>query len=226
MTTRAGTGLSRATAQPRCAVSSRLNWHLRPQVRHRDSVLARASQTDPTEQKDFENKYPAWDSIHYELVNKHGLKSVSPEEANAMLEAKQAILVDVRPEESHDEYHPKGAINVPAFRIINVSQAGGFGSVMKFAVMTFNGVTPTEANPEFPDLAKGAAEGDKMLILVCEQGGSLAPTTTFPTGKVSRSLKAAWRLIYNGALPAEKVMHMEGGVRGWRDAGLPISEKE
>eukprot|EP00890_Picochlorum_soloecismus_P005763 jgi/Picsp_1/6188/NSC_03542-R1_senescence-associated protein din1 len=223
MTTISITGVSRVT-QPRSAVP-RLNWQQRPQGRHRESVLAKASQID-SQQKDFEYKYPAWDSIHYELVNKHGLKSVSPEEANVMLEAKQAILVDVRPEESHDEYHPEGAINVPAFRIIKMSQGGGFGSVMRFAVMTFNGVTPTEANPEFPDLAKSAAEGDKMVILVCEQGGSLAPTTTFPTGKVSRSLKAAWRLIYNGALPAEKVMHLEGGVRGWRDAGLPISEKE
>ena len=36
-----------------------------------------------------------------------------------------------------------------------------------------------------------AAEGSKKVILACEAGGSLVPTTSFQYGKESRSLKAS-----------------------------------
>lgn len=32
-----------------------------------------------------------------------------------------------------------------------------------------------------------------QVILACEAGGTLEPSVNFPTGKVSRSLKAAWK---------------------------------
>lgn len=197
----------------------------RPHIRGLISspLVPRASSTD-AENLEFVYKYPSWDSIHYELTNKYDLRSVDPVEAASLVESGKAVLVDVRPQESHTEYHPEGAMNVPAFRIIEVGQDGGLGSFMKFAVMKFNGVTPTEANPHFPDLMKDiASSSEQIFIFACEQGGTTSPTTTFPTGKVSRSLKACWRLLYNGVIGPERVLHLEGGVRGWRDAGLNMN---
>lgn len=189
------------------------------------SSAVHAASSPEQEKREYEEKYPAWDSIQYQLVNTYKLSTVSPEEAKAMMESEQVLLVDVRPQQSHSKYRPEGSVNVPAFRIIEVGQGGGITSVMKFAVMKFNGVTPTEANPDFPTLAKEIAGSSKKLILACEQGGSLTPTTTFPTGKVSRSLKAAWRLIFNEALEAERVLHLDGGIKGWVQAGLPMIDE-
>jgi hypothetical protein len=41
-------------------------------------------------------------------------------------------------------------------------------------------------------------------------------------GKPSRSLQAAWKLITEGNLPADNVVHLERGLYGWYQAELPI----
>lgn len=182
------------------------------------------------EDDEYRLKYPAWESISYELNQKYGVSSIPPQKALDMMNSGEAVLVDVRPKESYAEGHCKGAMNVPAFRVINMGdeqQGGGLTSMLRFAVMKFNGVTPTEANPEFPDriqtlLLNKEHEG-KAVILICTQGGSLTPTTTFPAGKVSRSLKACWRLLHNKAITdPKKVLHVDGGIKGWSDAGLDM----
>lgn len=79
-----------------------------------------------------------------------------------------------------------------------------------------------DTNPAFLEDLKKAA-GDKAVIFACEAGGTLQPNVNFKTGKVSRSLKAAWRALNGGAVPADKAYHLEGGVFGWYNAGLPMS---
>lgn len=71
--------------------------------------------------------------------------------------------------------------------------------------------------------AVAAESGKKAVILACEAGGSMMATSTFPTGKASRSLKAAWKLLHTKTLPVEKVYHLEGGVIGWYQAGFPMN---
>ena len=75
-----------------------------------------------------------------------------------------------------------------------------------------------------PDFGRNtlATAGDKIVILACEAGGSSSATSTFPTGKASRSLKAAWKLLHNGTLPVERVLHLDGGVLAWYKAGLQM----
>lgn len=79
-----------------------------------------------------------------------------------------------------------------------------------------------QSNPEFTAQVAAAAADGKAVILACEAGGSITASTSFATGKASRSLKAAWRVLYTQILPADKVMHLEGGVVAWYQAGLPM----
>lgn len=193
----------------------------------RRSVLVRSVSQEQQQNEEYLVKYPAWEGIQRELTQKYNVTSISPQEAKEMVDAGKALLVDVRPPQSFEERRAKGSINVPAFRVIDVQadQGGGLTSMLRFAVMKFNGVTPTEANPEFPDLMRStvsAHETATTVILMCKQGGSLTPTTTFPSGKVSRSLKACWRLVYNNALSADNVLHIDGGLKGWEDAGFDM----
>ena len=51
---------------------------------------------------------------------------------------------------------------------------------------------PVEPNPTFMSELT-AASGGKAVCLMCETGGSLAASPSFPTGKVSRSLLAAYQ---------------------------------
>jgi rhodanese-related sulfurtransferase len=166
--------------------------------------------------------YPNWDSIYKQLVRKHNLRSVSPQEAARMVDAGEAVLLDVRMADAHEEAHPAGAASVPAFRAIKPADGGGFGRLVKLAVCMANGVAATESAPDLLEKAAAAAAGGKAAIFACEAGGSLTSTQSFPGGKPSRSLKAAWRVLYNETLPAERVLHLEGGVLGWARAGLPM----
>ena len=75
-------------------------------------------------------------------------------------------------------------------------------------------------------MAAAAAGTDKIVILACEAGGSVAATSSFPTGKASRSLKAAFKLLHTDTLPVERVMHLNGGVLGWYNAGLRMEGEE
>ena len=54
-----------------------------------------------------------------------------------------------------------------------------------------------EPNPTFlSDLQ--AASGGKPIVVMCETGGSLQASPSFPTGKVSRSLLAAYQVSTRG----------------------------
>lgn len=178
-------------------------------------VVASATETDG-----YTEKYPSWDSIYKQLNFKYGLKSISVDEAAILIDEGKAVLLDVRLAEDFAESHPKDAASVPAFRIIKAQDGVGFSRMLKSLLMKANGVTPTEGHPEFPTNAAAVAGAEKVVILACEAGGSPLATSTFPTGKASRSLKAAWKLLHTGVLPAERVVHLDGGVLAWYKAGL------
>ena len=57
------------------------------------------------------------------------------------------------------------------------------------------------------------------MALACETGGTIVPTPSFNTGKVSRSLQAVWVAFNEGIT---NVAHVRGGVYGWSKAGLPF----
>lgn len=187
---------------------------------HRTRVVPRAAATED----EYALKYPAWESISPELTIKYNIEAVGVEQAKDLVAAGSAVLVDVRPVEQYEEAHPAGAINIPAFRVIEAGK-NGMQSFMRFAVMKLNGVVPTESNPEYVELLNTAANENpgKTFLFICKEGGTMSPSTTFPSGKVSRSLKAIWRACHNGAqLEPKRMVHVEGGIRAWANQGLDM----
>lgn len=63
--------------------------------------------------------------------------------------------------------------------------------------------SPPTLNDAVHVLSRDCAAG-KGVILACEIGGTLIPSTNFQTGKVSRSLKAAYAMLAAG-YPLDKV---------------------
>jgi hypothetical protein len=83
-------------------------------------------------------------------------------------------------------------------------------------------------NPRFLELVKAAGAEGKAVVLACEAGGTMAASTNFPTGKTSRSLKAAWKV---GGWGAWEAVDVQGpavllcGMRGcvWDAAGPEVA---
>lgn len=164
--------------------------------------------------------YPGWEEIFRQLAAAK-TRSVSPEEAFDMSEMGQAVLIDVRPREDYEKAHPKGAISVPAFIVID--SFGTAGEFAKWLACKANGVTPTKPNPALAAEVAAAAGSGKAVILACEAGGTLQPSVNFPQGKVSRSLKAAWKVVASEGMPADRVLHLDGGVYRYAAAGMPMT---
>lgn len=95
----------------------------------------------------------------------------------------------MRPQADHEKAHPEGAVNVPLFQRVNFKKPS-FGGLLRAAALMANGVTPVEQNPDFvAQLAVAGGKPRPRVILACEAGGVLDPSTSFPFGKESRSLK-------------------------------------
>ena len=82
-----------------------------------------------------------------------------------------------------------------------------------------NGVTPTQPNPELSRAVAAAAAGGRTVVLACEAGGTLQPSVSFAQGKVSRSLKAAWKVGY-------WVRWVFGGWRGGSHVGCSRASRK
>lgn len=162
---------------------------------------------------------PRWPQVFEYLRNKR-LKTISPEEASQLAESGKYVLVDVRPPDQYAIGHATGAVSVPLYQKLDFSQMD-FQKVLKTIAYSFNGVTPIEANPKFVEQLKAAIEGGKGMIVMCEAGGTMVPSTNFPEGKASRSLQAAFKSIYEGV--STDVLHIERGLFGWQQASLPIT---
>ncbi|GMH35413.1 hypothetical protein BSKO_03281 [Bryopsis sp. KO-2023] len=164
-----------------------------------------------------EYRYPVWEYIWRVLVDK--IKSVNPDEAAEKIASGDYVFVDVRTSESFEESHAEGAVSAPLFRKLDWS-SGDPWQLVRGAAYLVNGVQPVEQNPTFIEDATKAAEGGKGLIVYCEAGGTLQPSTNFMNGKTSRSLKAAYRIL--DAKISEDVLHMEGGLYGYAKMEKPM----
>ena len=71
-----------------------------------------------------DTKLPPWNAIYADLTAA-GVDSLSPEDAFDMSELGKAVVIDVRPKQDHEQAHPKGAVNVPAFLIIESPSSPG-----------------------------------------------------------------------------------------------------
>lgn len=162
---------------------------------------------------------PPWE-VMWQVLNDNELKSVPPQLAKQMLDSGEYALVDVRTKEDYKGSHGSGALSAPLFQSVDWRNINAFGA-LRAAAMAVNGVKPVETNPNFEsELRKASEEGKKGVILYCEAGGTLIPSTNFMRGKSSRSLKAAWKAI--DLQVTSKVAHLDGGLLAWYQQGLPI----
>lgn len=162
---------------------------------------------------------PKWTDC-YAGLKKKGLRTVSPEEAAELLQTGDWVLLDVRRPDQHEEAHPEGALSVPMYRLLDMGKPD-FAKMMKAVAYAFNGVKAIDSNNNFTNEAVAAAPG-KRFITMCEAGGTMKPTVNFPEGKASRSLQAAFKLMSEAGFSADDVVHLERGLYGWYQAGLPI----
>lgn len=129
------------------------------------------------------------------------IRQVEPPQAHEILSSgRGAVYLDVRTEAEFAQGHPAGAINIP--------------------VVFIKGPGQLEVNPEFLEVSAKVLPGDATLVVGCQSGG--------------RSQRACELLQEAGYTDLINVRGGFGGardasgqivVRGWRDAGLPVSSE-
>jgi rhodanese-related sulfurtransferase len=127
------------------------------------------------------------------------IMQVEPAEAHALLQRNpRAIYLDVRTEQEFAQGHPTGAINIPVMFLIPGRP---------------------QPNPDFIAVAEKVLDKDRPLIVGCMAGG--------------RSQRACEILADAGYTDLTNVRGGFGGQRdpsgqvvlkGWQDAGLPVSQ--
>jgi rhodanese-related sulfurtransferase len=128
------------------------------------------------------------------------IKQVEPSEAHQILSANpDATYLDVRTEEEFAQGHPAGAINIPVMFMIPGRP---------------------QPNTDFMAVAEQVLPKDRKLVVGCLAGG--------------RSQRACEILEEAGYTDLTNVRGGFGGqrdasgqmvVKGWRDAGLPVSQQ-
>jgi len=151
------------------------------------------------------------------------LKSVPPKEAQKLMK-RGWVLVDVRPNDLFEESRAAGSKNAALYRTIDPKSALQWARFVLYKSME---VKPVEENPDFIEDAEAVIGRAKGVIVACAEGGTLEPTyPSFPTGKTSRSLVAAYLLLEEGTVQSKRVVHLQGGLNAWFRADLPGDGEE
>lgn len=164
----------------------------------------------------------AW-GIIAETLRENNVRVISQQEVGFERE-KGALIVDIRPSGEFEAGHIAGSVNVSLFRLIT-----GWDPVkaLRRAGFAFFGVfNGTEVNPDFesqlydiPAMGSQEAKDSISLILVCQIGGDLTPTTSSKNGKQSRSMIAAYQMLKLGF---KKVSVLKGGFSEWQRNERPF----
>eukprot|EP00892_Ulva_mutabilis_P003448 jgi/Ulvmu1/1475/UM011_0205.1 len=179
-------------------------------LRPKATIRAPAAHANP--------KLPPWDVMWGKLLE-NKLESLTPEAAKSRVDSGEWVVVDVRPKEEYKKSSIEGAVNAPLFQLMDWGNATP-ASFLRGAAYALNGVQAVEINANFADDVKSQADG-KKVIMCCDTGGSMRPSANFVTGKTSRSLKAAFRVVNEGL--ADEVAHLDGGMVAWVSQGLPTA---
>mmetsp|Transcript_17273 Transcript_17273/g.33275 ORF Transcript_17273/g.33275 Transcript_17273/m.33275 type:complete len:281 (+) Transcript_17273:87-929(+) len=190
---------------------------------------------DPTVVPKSGGAYTLWPVVHSQLMD-YNLKSIGPEEVMA-LQKRGCVLLDVREEPQYNKVHAAGAINVPLF--VPVQGNSLFDNAKRLAMAAF-AMEATERNPKFAEELRALVGNTKTkIVVICATGGTLKteikrtsgvegkgrvktkvyndPERAF--GRESRSLKACYEVLEAGYTD---VMHVDGGLNGWRHDDYPI----
>ena len=131
------------------------------------------------------------------------------------------LMVDVRPAEQFEEASASGAVSVPLYRKV---EGTDMRSMLKVFIMSSLAVTAVEENEEFCNQVASLVNGENPaagVILACSEGGSLRPSLpSWPSGKESRSLFAAYRLLTDPFTKEIRIAVLDGGLNAWFRAGM------
>lgn len=152
------------------------------------------------------------------LVVEKGFESTPVEETKKKVDSGEHVFIDVRPRGRHEDGTIPGAVSVPLYQKVDF-KTFGFTKYLRAVALLVNGVEPVELNPNFMEELISAA-GGKGIVIYDEIGGQLEPTSTFGSGKTSRSLLAVYEAVQSGKF--KDVAHMRGGIYSWFRKGLPI----
>jgi len=159
----------------------------------------------------------------YKALKDFGLESVGAKDAAARVDAKTAVIVDVRTGYFYQKEHIEGSLSLPVYTKVK-------GNLRK---KVFLGSRTTERNPDFASEAKTLLGAEtRTIVLACTAGGTLKTEVERRDGKRdayvdsqrafgrdSLSLRAAKDLLDAGIT---NVAHLEGGIAAWKAAGLPV----
>ena len=139
------------------------------------------------------------------------------EELKEAVDAKKAVIIDVRLKDDFEKSHASGAVNVPLFTNI---QSMDPKMLFKKLVCAVNGVQGLEPNPSFVDSVRQVQRqwgGDGVsLVFMCDTGGSYQPLPAFMKGKQSRSLQSLDVAMQPPlSLAVDEAGVADGGLRSW-----------
>mmetsp|Transcript_27772 Transcript_27772/g.71471 ORF Transcript_27772/g.71471 Transcript_27772/m.71471 type:complete len:304 (+) Transcript_27772:235-1146(+) len=146
-----------------------------------------------------------------------GFESIDAATASKLMK-KGYVLVDVMPAEDYARHHPTGSVSVPLNQYINNPTSPV--QILRKVAFAAQGVKPIEPNPNFEAELKEVASSAKGLIFACNGGGTIRPTTNFPIGQDSRSLRAAFYALAGPEYGNKPVKHLSGGLNRWFQAGF------
>ena len=122
--------------RPRCPAAFQARRHVRKQLNNRAIRLA-VHAAAATEQN---VKMPSWEQMHKQLTTQYKLESVSPSDANKLVDSGKFVLVDVRPPDIFAKAHPEGAQSAPLFQAVNWAKPD-FKKYLRAVAFMANGVT-------------------------------------------------------------------------------------
>jgi len=192
----------------------------RARLRHR-APLARPLQHPPRAMAGLDRSNPDggktdWREM-YEVLTDYGIKALDANEVNRRLGRGKAVVVDVRIEKESRRACILDSLVVPLYQPI--SGLAPYKIARRAAFLAFGVVEATELNADFCDEVRQYIGVDVPVILVCGIGGTLEADGSYPYGRRSRSLEAAYYLLQEGF---RDVSILDGGISAWGKAGFDV----
>jgi len=157
----------------------------------------------------------------YSVLSEYGVKVLDAREVKRRLERNRAVCVDVRIEKESRQACILNSLVVPLYQPI--SGLAPYKIARRAAFLAFGVLEATELNADFCDKVQEFVGPDVPVILVCGIGGTLDTDASYPYGRRSRSLEAAYYLLQEGF---RDVSILDGGISAWGKAGFDVYAAE
>ncbi|KAF6264114.1 hypothetical protein COO60DRAFT_1485929 [Scenedesmus sp. NREL 46B-D3] len=158
-----------------------------------------------------------WRDI-YAALSTAGVKQLESKETFDKCRSGAAVLLDVRLVNKYESCHAAGSLSTPLYHPI---QKWDLPSTIRRAGFAFFGIYGTELNTNFADEVLSRVPKGKQVVVMCENGGTLANKSGTKYGFQSRSLKAIYFLQQAGF---RNVAYVTGGIAEWRRNKLPLEQ--